>query len=256
MPRQKKSTSQTQAATRPVDPLSIWDKAEPSQRAAPTALTRELIVQAAISLADHSGLDGLSLRNVGAVLSAGPMRLYPYIGSKSDLLDLMADAIYGEVLGEGPLPPEWQGAMRVHAERLRRAAHRHGWFGGMLGGRPHQGPHALFCLEQTLAALDRSGQFGDINDTLAALRTLEAWIAGAIQGEAREREAEQETGLNKAAWQVATGRHLQTLINTGRFPTLARVVEHASHPDPDRVFEDGLQCVLAGIAARLGRSAT
>ncbi len=252
MPGQKRSTSRN----RPAECTSIWDKAEPLQRAAPAALTRDLIVQAAISLADRTGLDGLSLRNVGAALSAGPMRLYAYISSKSELLDLMVDTIYGELLGEGPLPPEWEGAMRAHAGRMRRAAHRHGWFGGMLGGRPHQGPHALTCLERTLAALDRSGQFADIGDTLAALRTLQAYIAGAIQGEARERRAEQETGLNKAAWQIATGAHLQTLIGTGRFPTLAKVVDRASHPDPDRVFDDGLECVLRGIAARLCRPAT
>ena len=250
MPGQKKSTSENQLVESP----SIWDRVEPVQRAIPTALSRDLIVKAAIGLADRDGLDGVSLRHVGGALSAGPMRLYAYISSKSELLDLMVDAVYGKMLSEGPLPPEWQAAMRVHAGRLRRAAQRHGWFGSMLGGRPHQGPHALACLEYALAALDRSGRFASIDHTLQALRTLQAYIAGAIQSEARERRAEQETGLTKADWQIATGAHLQTLIGTGRFPALAKVVDLASHPAADRVFEDGLECVLEGIAARLCRS--
>lgn len=231
-------------------PQLIWEKEEPRRRDAPAALSRDLIVRAATTLADRDGLAGLSLRNVGAALGAGPMRLYAYISSKDELLDLMVDAVYAEMLAEGPFPKEWRQAMRVNAGRLRRTAQRHAWFGDMLGGRPHQGPKALACLEMTLAVLDRSGRFASIDDTLQALRTLQAYITGAIQSESRERFAERESGLNKAEWQLATGSHLAALIGTGRFPTIAKVVDDALHPDADRVFEDGLACVLDGIEAR------
>ncbi len=246
-----------ESATKQLEPRPlqlIWEKPEPPRRAAPTALNRNLIVEAAIALADREGLPGLSLRNVGTALNAGPMRLYAYISSKGELLDLMVDAVYEEMLAEGPFATEWQEAMRVHAGRLRRAAQRHAWFGAMLGGRPHQGPKALACLEMSLAVLDRSGCFASIDDTLQALRTLQAYITGAIQSETRERRAEQESGLTKEQWQLATGAHLQRLIDTGRFPSIAKVVDDASHPDADRVFKDGLECVLDGIALRAGRT--
>jgi hypothetical protein len=38
-----------------------------------------------------------------------------------------------------------------------------------------------------------------------------------------------------------------------RYPMLARVVRDATHPSPDAVFEEGLECVLDGIAARVER---
>jgi hypothetical protein len=50
---------------------------------------------------------------------------------------------------------------------------------------------------------------------------------------------------------VATGPYLERRLATGRYPNLARVVEHATHPDADTTFDAGLDYVLDGIAARL-----
>lgn len=232
----------------------IWEKPEPLQRAAPAALNRNLIVATAITLADRDGLAGLSLRNVGAALETGPMRLYAYISSKNELLDLMVDAMYEEMLAEGPFPAEWREAMRVNAGRVRRTTRRHGWFASMLGGRPHQGPNALTHLESMLAGLDQSGTFPNMDETLQALRTIQAYVVGAIQSEGLERHAEHESGLNKTEWQLATGPYLQNMIETGRFPTIEKVVREASHPHADKVFEAGLECVLDGITVRCSRS--
>ena len=228
-------------------PTVIWEKPEPQQRAALTRLNRKMIVEAAIGLADRDGLTGLSLRTVGASLNSGPMRLYAYISSKDELLDLMVDAMYEEMLVQGPFPAEWREAVCISASRMRQTAQRHGWFAEMLGGRPHQGPCALAFLEATLAILNDSGLFSSISATLQALRTIQAFIIGAIQSETRERRAEHQTGLTKTEWQLATGPYMQKMIETGRFPTIAKLVKDASHPDPDTVFEVGLECVLDGI---------
>ena len=75
----------------------VWDRPEPPSRPSPTPLSRDLIVSAAIRLADEGGLDEVSLRKVAAALNAGPMRLYGYIETKDELLDLMVDDVYGEI---------------------------------------------------------------------------------------------------------------------------------------------------------------
>ena len=41
------------------------------------------------------------------------------------------------------------------------------------------------------------------------------------------------------------------MLATGRYPTLARAVQDATHLDADTTFDTGLECVLDGIAARL-----
>jgi hypothetical protein len=57
--------------------------------------------------------------------------------------------------------------------------------------------------------------------------------------------------MNERQWQIATSPYLRRMLATGRYPTLARVVQEASHPDPNTVFNVGLEWLLDGIAARL-----
>ena len=231
----------------------IWERPEPARRPAPGPLSRERIVRAAIAIADAEGLESVSLRKVGAALDAGPMRLYGYLSTKDELLELMVDAVYGEMAAKGPIRGDWRKALRAIARRMRQAAGDHPWFIDLLGGRPNQGPNGLALLEASLAALADAPGFEDIDDVLVAVGTVNAYVIGAMRSEASERRAQRETGLDKQAWQLATGPYIHRMIATGRFPTIAKVVKDAKHPPSEIVFDKGLSCVLDGIAARLAR---
>ena len=78
-------------------------------------------MRAAIAIADSDGLAAVSLRKVGASLDAGPMRLYGYLSTKQELLDLMIDAVYGEIVSAGPIDGDWRDIFRTIAQRIRRA---------------------------------------------------------------------------------------------------------------------------------------
>jgi AcrR family transcriptional regulator len=240
---------------RATEPHLVWDRPEPINRPAPSPLSRERIVRAAIALADKDGLASVSLRKVGAALDAGPMRLYGYVSSKEELLELMVDAVYGEIASAGPIDADWRDALRTIAHRTRQATRVHGWFIDLLGGRPHLGPNALAHLEASFAALSDAPGFEDIDVVLRALGTVNAYVIGAIRSEASELRAERESGMNETEWQNATGSYMHRMIATGRFPTLAKVVRDATHPPADVVFDQGLECVLDGIAAQLRRRA-
>ncbi|MCP3102497.1 TetR/AcrR family transcriptional regulator C-terminal domain-containing protein [Myxococcus sp. K15C18031901] len=227
----------------------VWERPEPASRPAPEPLSREQIVRAAIALADADGLAAVSLRKVGASLDAGPMRLYGYLSSKEELLELMVDAVYGEMASEGPLTGDWRRALSAMAQRTRRAAKRHAWFIDLLGGRPHLGPHVLAHVEATFAALSGAPGFEHIDSVMLAVGTVDAYVLGALRNEA----SKLERGMNQAEWEAVSGPYIQRMISTGRFPMLAQVVRDATHPSADVVFERGLDCVLDGIAARLGR---
>jgi AcrR family transcriptional regulator len=214
-------------------------------------LSRDAIVRAAIAIADADGLGAVSLRKVAAALDAGPMRLYGYLSTKDELLDLMADAIYAEMAPDQASPRNWRDVLRSIAQATRQAARRHPWFVDLLGGRPHQGPNALAYLERSLAALHEAPGFERIDAVMQAAKTINAYVIGAIRNEASELRAERESGMDKPAWQAASWSYMERMIATGRFPTLARVVRDASHPPADVEFDLGLDCVLDGIAARL-----
>ncbi|MEV4598123.1 TetR/AcrR family transcriptional regulator C-terminal domain-containing protein [Amycolatopsis sp. NPDC049253] len=220
----------------------VWERPEPPARSAPTPLSRERIVAAACALADAEGLEAVSLRKVGAALGAGPMRLYGYLSTKDELLDLMADAVYGEL----PLPEpgtDRRGGLRALAHAVRTAAHRHEWFADLLGGRPGLGPNALAYLEASLAAADE----GDLDDALVAVHAVHSYVTGAVRSEITELRRERESGQDETQWQRASAPYLRRMLATGRYPTLARAVDLGSHPDADTAFDTSLTRVLDGL---------
>jgi AcrR family transcriptional regulator len=237
------------AQPRPAEPPLVWERPEPPARPTPTPLSRERIVRAAIDIADAEGLAAVSLRKVGAALEAGPMRLYGYVSAKDELLELMVDAVYGEMASGRPASPDWRAALRSIASRTRAAASRHPRFIGLLGGRPHLGPNALEHLETSLAALTSTPGFEDIDAAMLAFRTVNAYVIGALQLQASELRAEADSGMNKSEWQMSTAPYIFRVIETGRFPCLTAVVRDASNPSPDVWFDQGLDRVLDGIAA-------
>ncbi len=229
------------------EPSLLWERSEPAIRPAPSPLSREKIVRAAVAIADSDGLAAVSLRKVGASLDAGPMRLYGYLSTKEELLDLMIDAVYGEIASMGPIDGDWRSILRTIARHTRQACHAHTWFIDLLGGRPHLGPNALAFLETSLAALNNAPGFEHIDVCMRAIGTVNAYAVGAIRSES----SELKSGLNKAEWQKAWWPYLERRIATERFPMLAKVVRDASHPSPDAVFNGGLDTVLDGVAAQL-----
>jgi AcrR family transcriptional regulator len=255
MPSRRKSPPALAASESPA--ALVWERAEPAERPAPGPLSRERIVVAAIALADKQGLSEVSLRKVAAKLQAGPMRLYTYTSTKDGLLELMVDAVYGEIASKKLERGDCRRTLRSIAERMRRAAKKHPWFVDLLGRRPPLGPHALAHYEESLAALSEERGLENIDDALLAYGTLNAYVVGAIKTEAASLRAEHETGLNESAWQAATWPYLQRVIASGRFPTIEKVVREATHPASDVTFERGLECVIDGILANLaaGRAA-
>jgi Tetracyclin repressor-like, C-terminal domain len=175
------------------------------------------------------------------------MRLYGYLSTKEELLDLMIDAVYGEIVSKGLVDGDWREIFRTIAHRIRTACHEHPWFIDLLGGRPHLGPNALTMLETSLAALNMAPGFTDIDDSMGALGTINAYVIGAVRSES----SDLKSGMNKAEWQKVWWPYLERVIATGRFPMLAKVVLDATHPSPDVVFDRGLETVLDGLAAHL-----
>jgi AcrR family transcriptional regulator len=196
----------------------------------------------------------VSLRNVGAALKAGPMRLYGYLSTKEELLDLMVDAAYAEMDSGPPVRGSWREALRTSAHRVRSAARAHAWLVELLGGRPNQGPNALAHLEASLAVLSGLPGFEDIDTVIQAVGTVDAYVIGALRMEASELRAQAQSGLTEKEWQATTAPYIFSMLATGRFPQIDRVVRDSTDTPFEVMFDRGLECVLDGIAARLARS--
>ncbi|PXX65572.1 TetR family transcriptional regulator [Nocardia tenerifensis] len=226
--------------------MLVWERPEPPDRPVPAPLNREQIVRAAIQLADADGLDAVSLRKVAAALNVGPMRLYGYIDTKEELLDLMVDAVHADIR---PTGDGWREVLRSLAESTRRAAHQHEWLADLIGGRPQLGPNTLASGESVLAAMDGV----DLDIVVPAVDAVNAYVIGAVRREITERRAERASGMDKTQWQVAFGPYLVRTFATGLFPALAKMVHDGPHLDADQTFWTGLDFVLDGIEARIAR---
>jgi AcrR family transcriptional regulator len=226
--------------------MVVWERPEPPERPVPAPLSRERLVRAAIRLADADGMDAVSLRKVAAELDVGPMRLYGYIATKEELLDLMLDTVYTEIQ---PIGDDWRQALRSLAEATRRAAHEHPWLADLIGGRPQLGPNTLAAGDAVVAAM--SGV--DLDVVVPAVAAVRAYVVGAVRREIAEQRAEQASGMDIREFQVANGPYLERVFATGRFPALARVVRDGPHLSADENFRTGLEFLLDGIGARITR---
>ena len=62
-----------------------------------SALTRERVIDAAITVAERDGLAELSMRRLAAELGAGTMSLYNHVADKEDLYDAMVEHVLAPV---------------------------------------------------------------------------------------------------------------------------------------------------------------
>src|SRR5580704_14285138 len=120
-----------------------------------TRLSRSLVLQAAVALADEDGFEGFSMRRLAQELGVVPMALYKHVANKDELLDGMVDIVFGEI--ESPsINDDWSSAMRRRAISTREALKRHSWAIGMMESR-HPGPANLQNHNAVMGSLRTAG---------------------------------------------------------------------------------------------------
>ncbi|OON81107.1 TetR/AcrR family transcriptional regulator [Streptomyces tsukubensis] len=224
----------------------IWERPEPRGRTV-VPVDRGRIVAAAVALADAEGLSGLSMRKVGAELQVSPMRLYGYVATKDELLDLMVDAVYDEIVAGLGDSPEWEEALLAIAVTTRDSALRHEWFVELIGGRPHLGPNALMVMESTAAALARALGPDGADRVMAALGVFNAYLVGAVRNEVTEVRVSRESGTDEAQWQASVGAYLGRRLATGRYPTMERILKGKPESDPAGTFAEEVAIIVRGV---------
>ncbi|MDH6145551.1 MULTISPECIES: TetR/AcrR family transcriptional regulator [Kitasatospora] len=227
-------------------PEVVWTRARRAPRRQP--MTLERIVDAAIGIADTEGLEALSMRRVAAQLDSGTTSLYRNVTSRDELLDLMIDAVQGE---EMPLPfGDWRACLRTVARHQRTILLRHPWLGGVMSTRPAFGPNTL---RRTDIALGAAGILTpDITLASDIVVVLTQHVFGAVSRELADREAQRRTGLTETQWRASIGPYIREVVASGEYPHFARRVIEATDHTFDELFEFGLDCLLDGIAGKVG----
>jgi AcrR family transcriptional regulator len=98
-----------------------------------TPLSRDRILEAAISLADEQGLDAVTMRRLGYELGVEAMSLYNHIDNKGDLMAGIVDRLIGEInahiadIDPPRSPDDWKRAMRQRILGARSVMLEHKW---------------------------------------------------------------------------------------------------------------------------------
>jgi AcrR family transcriptional regulator len=231
--------------------VTIWERLERPARGPRPALTHDQIARAGVEIADEQGLDAVSMRRLAERLGVATMALYRYVASKDDVIELMIDAVSAEI--ELPRDAGWRELAQGFAHQLRAVGLRHHWLTAAFARTPHVlTPNLVTRVEEMLRSLDGLGV--DVDAMMAAFGTVNAFVRGATASEVVQREALRKgDGDSEEDARLAYLPYVRWLIGTGRYPTLTRyIIEGSNEDDAQWQFEFGLECVLDGIAARLG----
>jgi AcrR family transcriptional regulator len=230
----------------------IWDRPERAARGPAPSLSREEITRAAVLLADSLGIEAVSMRALAVELGVGAASLYRYVARKDELIDLMFDAVMGYDL-QFEVRGDWREDLRSFARGLRAMTLRHPWIAVQGAGRRNLGPNTARLYEQVLSSIDGLGL--EIDEMLVMIETLDAFIRGRTLEELSEQEAVRRSGLDQEEWMRVQAPYIESLVASGDFPLLTRVVLDARAPhDPDWLthgFDMGLERVLDGLATML-----
>lgn len=195
-------------------------------------LTKDRILRAAVALADRSGLDSLTMRQLGGELGVEAMSLYKHVANKDEILNGIVDLVVGEI----DIPEagsDWKTAMRERAVSAREVLRRHPWAIGLFESRGAARPSVFRYLDAIIARL-RAGGFS-MEAAGHAFWVLDSYVYGHVI---------QETSL-------ATEPFLEHLENDD-YPHLTELValqEASSVFDYESAFESGLNLVLDALDA-------
>lgn len=230
----------------------LWNGLPHSERGRQRGLSLAQIVDAAIDVADTSGIEALSMRSIAQHLGVGAMTLYRYVPNKAALLDLVLDRLqapgplwHGEIPGEGP---RWRRALVLWAREGRGTYLSHPWLVQVNWSRPAFGPNTLASLEVLLSHLD--GLEVSDRELINLVSSVDALVTGSVRAQIMYQQASQETGVSDEDYWAAQVPVLEKAMDTGDYPRLRSMSEDSFDGNWDEVFELGLTALLDGIAAR------
>jgi AcrR family transcriptional regulator len=205
-----------------------------------TPLTRKRVLQAAVALADETGIESLTMRKLGQALGVEAMSLYYHVANKEALLDGMVDLVFGEI--EFPTGgADWKAAMRQRAVSARAALRRHPWAVALMESRRTPGPANLRHHDAVLGCLRRAGFAVAL--TAHAYSLLDAYVYGfALQEASLPFKGPEET--TEVAQEIMAG------FPADAYPHLTELaVQHVLRPGYDYgdEFEFGLDLILDGL---------
>jgi AcrR family transcriptional regulator len=224
---------------------SIWTRPERSARGPAPEHSRAEIAAAGITLADARGLSAVTMRSAAAAIGTAPASLYRYVATRDELVELMADQVYGEISDHEPRSGDPVAALLRLGQQSRAVYHRHPWLLDVPATGNFPGPNAVAFIELALAALANVDLTGP--EKLVTVGLFSGVVRLFAQTEISQRQAGQDT----AQWQNSLAGYLLRISAAGQHPHLAAALADASAGgDPvqdEPLFDQAMTRILTGL---------
>ena len=209
-------------------------------------LSRDRVIEAALRLMDHEGLEAVTMRRVAREVGVEAMSLYHHVEDKDDLLD----GICEQVMAEFRIPERtgdwaencrraaraWRRLLKDHPNVMRLFAEQRG---------PTRSVDSMRPMEFALALIREAG-ISD-RDTAQAFHAFGGYIQGFVMMELGSIAGGSDEAQLKMQAQVASELPKD-------FPTLRDVLPYFAECDADEQFEFGLDLLIRGLEGKVSTS--
>ena len=201
-------------------------------------LTRDLILNTAIRLADGHGLAELSMRKLAQMIGVEAMSLYNHVANKKDVLSGMVDLVVAEIMLPA-IGSDWRAAMRARAVSAHGVLLKHPWAALLIVSRINVGPAMLSYIDATLGCLRQAG-FSD-QQADHAWNAIDSHIYGFTL---QELHFPLEPGEYASA-----ARQFLPMLPAERYPHMRALTEQVIDGSYDGLhdFSFGLELILDGL---------
>jgi TetR/AcrR family transcriptional regulator, tetracycline repressor protein len=198
-------------------------------------LTRDRVVERALELADQEGIDAITMRRLGSLLGVEGMALYTHVRGKEELLSAIGARLLDELKLEPRARDDWRGRIESVAQAWAALRAQHPRSFPLVF---RAGANVLPLTEEMMDALQTGGFDGE--QAWLAYQTLIFFLDAPLL-----RWPPVAPGL---IWKESVKR-----LDPAEARHFVSLAPHASSYAWDDVYEHGLQLLLDGLEAQLGR---
>lgn len=210
--------------------------ANPSPTEPAPRLSREVLIDACIRIADEEGPDAVTLRRLGTELGVDPTAVYRYFRHKEELLEATADRLLVQALEGLPTTGDWKADTRAFVLHVRAIYLTHPGLAHRIAiaTRPLANEARL---SEAALAIFRDAGFDD-DEAVGSLEVLEAYTLGVTSMDGATIDETSE------AW-----RRAYAALPPAEYPNLTALASRL-YRDPDARFATGLDLLLDAIELR------
>lgn len=226
-----------------------WGVAATPQRGPKREMSVERIVEAAVDIADSSGLPAVSMAAVAAKLGYTPMSLYRYVSAKEDLILLMQEEATGLPSDDARSSRPWREGIRALYREQVALYLAHPWLLDIpITGAPST-PNSAAWMDAGLHVLAETPLSPNERLAVVLLVTGHARWAGIVF--AAYARIERERGADAGTIARSEDAVFRHLITGDAFPDLRAAIDAGVFLDETDPFAFILERSLDGVASHI-----